>query len=392
MQLARRTTKLRPFLVVDFLEAAKRLEAEGRDIIHMEVGEPTFPTPEPIIAAAHTALDGGNTFYTQSCGIPPLREAIAADYHHRYGVDVNPRQIIVTTGSSAALGMALDLLLNPGDGLLLADPGYPCNPNFAHRAGAEVQRVPVSAAQNYQLSAESVASHWRKNTKAALVASPSNPTGTVIGAKQLRGLHQVVMSHHGALVVDEIYHGLTYFDSSTDVACGEMPVSALTISDDLIVINSFSKFYGMTGWRLGWMVVPESVVGSITVMAQNFYISPPTLSQYAALAAFQPETQAILEQRRQDFQRRRDFLVPALRDLGFVIPQVPQGGFYIYADISRLAEDSEAFCWELLRQQGVACTPGLNFGEYRPRQHVRFAYTAPLERLEEAVARIARFL
>ncbi|WP_461517065.1 pyridoxal phosphate-dependent aminotransferase [Porticoccus sp.] len=384
MRLANRTRNLTSFKVVDFLEAAQALETEGRDIIHMEIGEPRYPTADPIVMAARQALTDGRTGYTPSCGIPELRQAIADHYQRCHGLDIDPRRVIVTTGSSAALGMVCELLLNPGDGLLLADPGYPCNPNFVRRLDAEPQLVPVNAADNYQLTGELVAQHWQANTVAAMVATPSNPTGTVIGREQLGELHRAVSDKGGALIVDEIYHGLTYGDAPAP--------TILSLTDDTLVINSFSKYFGMTGWRLGWMVVPESMVDTLTVMAQNFYIASPSIAQYAALAAFQPDTLAILEMRRQEFRQRRDYLVPALQALGFVIRRPPEGAFYLYADVSALTDDCEAFCWWLLREHGIACTPGTDFGHHLARQHVRFAYTESLPRLQLAVERLTKAL
>jgi aspartate/methionine/tyrosine aminotransferase len=384
MRLANRTRNLTSFKVVDFLEAAQALEAEGRDIIHMEIGEPRFATAEPIVAAARQALTDGRTAYTPSCGIPELRRAIAGHYRDYYGVEIDPRRVIVTTGSSAALGMVCELLLNPGDGLLLADPGYPCNPNFVRRLDAEPQLVPVNTEDNYQLSSDLVARCWRPNTVAAMVASPSNPTGAVIGREQLADLHRAVADRGGSLIVDEIYHGLTYSD--------EVVSMVLSITDDAFVINSFSKYFGMTGWRLGWMVVPDAAVDTLTVMAQNFYIASPSIAQYAALAAFAPETIAILEERRQGFCERRDYLVPALQSLGFRISRVPEGAFYLYADVSALTGNCEDFCWWLLREHGIACTPGTDFGQHRATTHVRFAYTESLPRLQQAVNRLTEAL
>ena len=384
MRLANRTQNLTRFRAVDFLEATVELQAQGRDIIRMGVGEPGFDIAQPIAAAASKAINEGKTFYTPPCGIPELRGAIADHYKNYYGLDIDPKRIIVTTGSSAALGMVCDLLLNPGDGLLMSDPGYPCNPNFVRRIDAEPQFVPVHAADNYQLTADLVASHWQDNTVGVMVASPSNPTGEVISRENLALLYQEVNRRGGHLVVDEIYHGLTYDD--------EPVTSVLEITDDVFVINSFSKFFGMTGWRLGWMVVPENVVDTINVMIQNFYISSPSVAQYAALAAFAPETLDILEQRRQEFKQRRDFLVPALRELGFGINHVPSGAFYVYTDVQNFTNDCEAFCWALLREYGVACTPGTDFGRNKANHHIRFTYTESLERLKLGVDRLKQAL
>jgi aspartate/methionine/tyrosine aminotransferase len=384
VRLADRTHNLTSFRAVDFLEATVELQSQGQDIVRMGVGEPGFATAHPIAEAAKTAITEGKTSYTPPCGIPELRQAIANHYRDSYDLVIDPRRIIVTTGSSAALSMVCELLLNPGDGLLMSDPGYPCNPNFVRRLDAEPQFVPVDAVDNYQLTAERVASHWKANTVGVMVASPNNPTGEVISRDNLAALHREVSNRGGSLVVDEIYHGLTYED--------EPVASILEITDEAFVINSFSKFFGMTGWRLGWMVVPEGVASIINVMIQNFYISSPTVSQYAALSAFEPETLSILEQRRAEFKQRRDFLVPALRELGFGVSHVPSGAFYVYADVQQFTDDCEAFCWKLLREHGVACTPGTDFGNHRASHHVRFTYTEPLERLQLGIERMRKAL
>ena len=382
-QYASRIEGMTSFKVVDFLEAAVKMEAQGRDIVRMEAGEPAFPTAPAIIEAASTALRDEKTFYTPSLGIIELREAIAAFYDTRYGLRIPPQRIVVTTGSSAALGLICDLIINPGDGLQLTDPGYPCNANFVRRAGGEPQLIPVDAHNAYQLTPETVAEHWRDNTVGVLVASPSNPTGEMLSRDNQRGINAVVASHNGVMIMDELYHGLVYDQRESSI---------LEINNDAMVINSFSKYFGMTGWRLGWMVVPEDALGAVNIMAQNFYISPPSIAQYAALGAFEPATLEIMEARRAEFRQRRDYLVPALRGLGFSIPHTPAGAFYIYAGIENLAEDSEAFCWDMLERAGVAFTPGTDFGEHLARQHVRFSYTQPMDRLELAVERLGKAL
>lgn len=384
MRLAERTRHLTRFRAVDFLEETVELQSKGQDIVRMGVGEPGFDTALPIAEAAARAIHEGKTSYTPPCGIPELRQAIADHYRDYYGLSIDPKRVIVTTGSSAALGMVCDLLLNPGDGLLLSDPGYPCNPNFVRRLDAEPQFVPVNADDNYQLTAELVASHWQENTVGVMVASPSNPTGEIISRDNLSALHKEVSSRGGSLVVDEIYHGLVYED--------EPVASILELTDEAIVINSFSKFFGMTGWRLGWMVVPEGVADILNVMVQNFYISSPTVAQYAALSAFAPETLSILEQRRAEFKQRRDYLVPALRELGFGITHVPSGAFYVYADVQKFTNNCEEFCWRLLREFGVACTPGIDFGSHKASHHVRFSYTEPLDRLKLGIERLRQAL
>ena len=382
-QYASRIEGMTSFKVVDFLEAAVKMEAQGRDIVRMEAGEPAFPTAPAIIEAASAALRDEKTFYTPSLGIIELREAIAAFYETRYGLSIPVQRIVVTTGSSAALGLICDLMINPGDGLQLTDPGYPCNANFVRRAGGEPQLIPVDAHNAYQLTPGAVADHWQDNTVGVLVASPSNPTGEMLSCDNQRGINDVVARHNGVMIMDELYHGMVYDQPESSI---------LEINNDAMVINSFSKYFGMTGWRLGWMVVPEDALEAINIMAQNFYISPPSIAQYAALGAFQSATLEIMEARRAEFRQRRDYLVPALRELGFSIPHTPAGAFYIYAGIEDLAEDSEVFCWNMLERAGVAFTPGTDFGEHLARQHVRFSYTQPMDRLELAVERLSKAL
>lgn len=372
-----------PFYVMDLLAKAKELEARGRSIIHMEVGEPDFSTPRPIVDAGKQALDDGCTGYTAAIGIPQLREAISIHYRQSFGLDIDPGRIVVTPGSSGALQLVLSVLVDPGQEVLMTDPGYPCNKNFVELVSGVPVGLPVGAETNYQLDSEQVARNWRAATRAVMVATPSNPTGTVVEREEMVRIHREVMKRGGALIVDEIYQGLMY---------GKKPYSALELSDDLFVINSFSKYFGMTGWRLGWIVAPQRYVESLDTLAQNLFLSCPSISQYAALEAFSPACMEILEKRRLEFQRRRDFLVPALKSLGFKIKVIPEGAFYLYADSSSLTDDSFAFAYRLLEKEGVAITPGKDFGTHNPERHVRFAYTNSIENMSEAVRRIKAFL
>jgi aspartate/methionine/tyrosine aminotransferase len=380
---ASRVQDIAPFRVMEILARAHELERQGRSIVHMEIGEPDFPTPQPICEAGIAALAKGELFYTPAQGLMVLREAIAGFYRIRYGVAVPPSRIITTTGSSGALLLAVAALVNPGDRVLVADPGYPCNRHFVRLMEGEPVGVAVGADSNYQLTPELIEQHWDSRTVAALVASPSNPTGTLVPSEHLKAMTEFASARGGTLIVDEIYHGLVYESAVT---------TALAFSDDVFVINSFSKYFNMTGWRLGWMVVPHRYVADIDKLAQNVFLAAPTPAQHAALAAFEPETLAILEVRRAEFKARRDYLVPALRALGFDIPHTPQGAFYIYAGCSRLTQDSVAFARDLLERAGVAITPGIDFGSNAPERHVRFAYTNSLERLQEGVRRIGEFL
>jgi len=349
----------------------------------MEIGEPDFPTPGPVCRAAMRVLGKGELFYTPALGLPELRRAIAGLYRSRHGVEVDPARIVVTTGGSGALLLACAVLVGPGDEVLLADPGYPANRHFVRVVEGVPRAVPVDATDGYQLAPHHLERHWGPRSVAALVASPSNPTGTLISTERMSAMAAFAGERRGTLIVDEIYHGLVYEGEYT---------TALAHSDDVFVINSFSKYFQMTGWRLGWLVAPERYMSELDKLAQNLYLSAPTLSQHAALAAFEPETLAILEARRLEFKARRDYLVPALRELGFDIPVTPQGAFYVYAGCGGLKRDSFAFAIEILEQAGVAITPGIDFGANAPERHVRFAYTNSIERLQEGVSRIAKFL
>ena len=387
-RIADRMANIEPFHVMDVLAKARALEAGGRDIVHMEIGEPDFETPAPIREAAKQAADAGKTHYTPAVGLPALREAISAYYQSDYGVSVAPERIIVTPGASGALLLAAGVLINPGDQVLMADPGYPCNRHFVRLMEGEAVGIAVDASTEYQLTADLLAQHWTDRTVAVLLASPSNPTGTLVLTASLREMADTVAARGGRLIVDEIYHGLTY-DPQGKEAKAE---TALSLSDELFVINSFSKHFCMTGWRLGWMVAPEAYVRELDKLAQNVFLAAPTLSQHAALAAFAPESREILSGYRDAFHQRRDFLLPALRALGFDIPVEPVGAFYLYADCSRFTDDSYAFALDVLEKVGVAITPGKDFGSNQPERYVRFAYTTSLDRLQEGVERLARYL
>ena len=375
--------EIEPFHVMALLARARQMEAAGRDIVHMEVGEPDFPTPAPILRAGEQALARGLTHYTPATGLPELREAIAGYYAQRYQVSLDPQRVIVTPGASGALQLALGVLVNPGDRVLLADPGYPCNRHFVSLYGGIPDAIAVGRDSGYQLTAALVEAHWRDDTVAVVLSSPANPTGTLISAAELAAIHRFVTDRGGQLIVDEIYHGLTY---------DQDPATAAALSPPVLVVNSFSKYFGMTGWRLGWCIAPEAYVPYLDRLAQNLFLAPSTPAQYAALAAFCDDTLAILEQRRATFRRRRDLLLPGLRDLGFDIPLTPQGAFYLYADCSRIGDDSERLAENLLQTVGVCATPGKDFGRHQPERHLRFAYTVAEERLEEGLDRMRGFL
>jgi len=380
---SRRSHEIAPFHVMSLLARAQALEQAGHDVIHLEIGEPDFTTAEPVVRAGQAALAAGHTRYTAARGLPALRQAISGFYRSHYGLDIDPERILVTPGGSGALLLASSLLVDPGRHWLLADPGYPCNRHFLRLVEGGAQLVPVGPETAYQLTPSLVQQHWNADSVGALVASPANPTGTVLSADELAALSASLHARGGHLVVDEIYHGLTY---------GLDAASVLQVDDSAFVLNSFSKYFGMTGWRLGWLVAPPAAVPDLEKLAQNLYISASSIAQHAALACFSDEAMAIFEQRRQAFQQRRDFLLPALRELGFRIEVEPQGAFYLYADVSAFTDDAQAFCAHFLETEHVAFTPGLDFGFHRSNQHVRLAYTQEVPRLQEAVERIARGL
>ncbi len=381
--LADRVGQIEPFRVMAMLTEAKRLEAMGRNIVHMEVGEPDFVTPEPIIEAGKQALTQGLTHYTPATGIPQLKQRIADYYADCFQLDIAAERIVITPGASGALLLVAACLVQPGRSVIMSDPGYPCNRHFVSAMGGEALTLPVAASSGYQLNGSQLADHWREDTVAAMVATPSNPTGTLLTSEQLVALFEVTESRGGYLIVDEIYQGLVYQKES---------ITALTLSDELFVINSFSKFFGMTGWRLGWLVAPEAFIEPLERLAQNLFIAPPTVAQHAALAAFEPSTQNELERRRKLFQQRRDYLLPELRALGFDIAIKPEGAFYLYANVSGLTDNSEQFALDLLEHAGVAVTPGSDFGTLDAHKYLRFSYTTSMEQLKEGVRRIRQFL
>ncbi len=374
---------LSAFKVMSVMQRARELEHQGHKVIHMEVGEPDFSSAEPIIEAAKASLDRGLTQYTAATGIIELRQALSEHYQDQYGVEVDYRRILITPGASGGLTLLANMLVGQGDGVLISDPAYPCVRNFIYLMAAEPQLMPVDVEQNFQPNLQDFETHYKDNTCGLWLASPSNPTGTIISREGLREAAQWARSKDLHLLVDEIYHGLHYVD--------DMP-SVLEVDQSAFVVNSFSKYFGMTGWRLGWIVVPPEYVETATKLAQNLYISASSIAQYAALAVFEDKSKAIFEQRRTAFRERRDYLADALEGLGFVVPSSIQGALYIYADISKFSDDSELFCKQLLETQQVAITPGTDFGNYRSTSFVRIAFTTSMEDLKLGIERIRSYL
>ena len=374
---------IEPFHVMEMMAQAAELEQQGQQIVHLEVGEPDFATADPIIAAGIAALKTGQTHYTLATGRMALRDAISTWYQQRYQTKVSADRIQITVGASGALQCVFWSLLNPGDEVLLADPGYPCNQNFIRLAGATPVMLPTHADNGWKITPEQIIAAVTGNTRALLIASPNNPTGTVMTRDELTAIAELCRDHGVALIVDEIYGGLIY-DLPDFTAC--------ELGSELFVINSFSKYFGMTGWRLGWLVCPEVFVRPLEKLAQNLFISPPTVAQHAAEAAFLPQTITILEQRKERFRQRRDLLMQSLPPLGFQVPNAPDGAFYIFANITGFGLSSSDFCQHILEHAGVAITPGLDFSRQHADNYVRLAYTTELSRLQEAVEKIASAL
>jgi aspartate/methionine/tyrosine aminotransferase len=381
--MAARLAHIEPFYVMEIVKEASRMQATGRSIIHLSIGEPDFTAPPPVTRAAAAALESGRLQYTQATGIAALREAIAADYERTFAVKVDPARVIVTAGASAALLLALGSLVDEGKEVLMPDPSYPCNRHFVAAFNGVARLVPCGPATRFQLDPESIKANWGPDTRGVLLASPSNPTGTSIRPAVLARAIGEVRQRGGFAVIDEIYQRLCY---------DAPPTTALALGEDVFVLNSFSKYFNMTGWRLGWMVVPPNCVGDVEKLAQNLFVCPSALAQHAALQCFSPEALEIYEARRAEFGLRRDFLLRELRRLGIDVPVEPDGAFYIYADIRRFSDDSWSFAFDLLRSTGVCLVPGRDFGRADTRHFVRISYATDRARLREAIDRLEQFL
>ena len=382
MLTSRRAAEIEPFEVMDVLARAHALEAAGRRVLHMEIGEPDFTAPGPVVEAGVRALRDGLTGYTPTLGLNALRESIAEHYASRFSTKISPSRIAITPGASGALLTTCALYVDPGDEFLVPDPGYPGYRHFVRAFEGVARALALSPQSAFQPTLDQVRAAWGPRTKGLVLGSPSNPTGTLIERAELERVARFVAERGGVLIADEIYQGLVY---------GVPPASALGLPGEIVLVNSFSKYFCMTGWRLGWVVLPEARVRDFEKLAQHFYICAPSAAQHAALAAFEPATLRILEQRRLEFQRRRDFLVPALERAGLALPAHPSGAFYAYVDCAAFGGDAKRFALEMLEQVGVAATPGLDFGANGTRHCLRFAYTRGLGELEEAAAHIAGY-
>ena len=379
-----RAKKIQEFRVMRLLSRAKALEASGEKVIHMEIGEADFGLPEPIKRGALEAIKKGYSGYTEAQGLLSLREKISGFYNESFGASVDPERVFITTGASGGLLLLTALLLNNDENLLLPDPGYPCNANYALALNANPVLVPVDSRTDFKLSPDLLSEYWCPDTRGLLIGSPANPTGAVYSDRELRELFRFIEANSGFLLADEVYQGINFFPEDW--------LTALNVSSEIFVVNSFSKLFGMTGWRLGWIVAPPSACSDLLKLAQNFFICAPSISQHAALAAFSDETQAIIEDQADTLRERKEFLVKALRGLGFRIDAPPRGAYYVYAELPKNCIRSEKFCHRLLEEEFVAVTPGTDFGTNRSDDFVRFSFTQKLSTLSLAVERIARFL
>ena len=404
MRISQRAQRIEPFYVMEMAKSAAAIarEAAGTDrpMIYLNIGEPVFTAPPLVAQAAKRAIRDGHTQYTQATGLPALRERISDWYAQRFGVQVPARRIVVTAGASAALQLACLALIDAGDEILMPDPSYHCNRQFVSAAEGRAVLLPSTAQERFQLSADKVAAAWGAHTRGVMLASPSNPTGTSIHPDELRRIHDVVTERGGITLVDEIYLGLSYEDTYSH--------SALALSDQIISINSFSKYFNMTGWRLGWLVVPDALVDVVEQIAQHLFICPSTVSQHAALACFEPDSLAEYERRRAEFRARRDWFVPALRELGLDVPVTPDGAFYAWADCSGACDKlfasrseynsgmqtagSWEFAFELMKRAHLAVTPGRDFGHADTARYIRFSTANAMPQLQAAVARLREVL
>ncbi|MDO8440531.1 MAG: pyridoxal phosphate-dependent aminotransferase [Polaromonas sp.] len=397
MRIARRAQRIEPFYVMEIAKAAATMAREvahtAQPMIFLNIGEPDFTAPPLVRQAAARAIQDGNTQYTQATGLQALRECISNWYATRFHADVGPGRIIITAGASAALQLACLALIEAGDEILMPDPSYPCNRHFVSAADGTAVLIPTTAEERFQLSSAKVQAAWTDKTRGVLLASPSNPTGTSIAPEELRRIHAFVHSRGGITLIDEIYLGLSYEERFGQTAL------AMTdgLGEHIISINSFSKYFNMTGWRLGWLVVPEALAPVIERIAQNLFICPSTVAQHAALACFESESLAEYERRRAEFKARRDYFIPELNRLGLSVPVMPDGAFYAYADCTdaaaRLGVSGSWDCaFELMRRAHLAVTPGRDFGTAAPERYIRFSTASSMKELKEAVARLETVL
>jgi aspartate/methionine/tyrosine aminotransferase len=392
MKLAGRLAHIDPFYVMECAKVAQEIARSpacdpalgGERMLYLNIGEPDFTAPAAVVATAEAALRAGRSQYTEAVGLPALRERISRWYASRWGVDVPARRIVVTAGASAGLQLVCQALFEAGDEVLMPDPSYPCNRHFVAATGATARLVPTTPASRFQLDAAQVREHWTAQTRGVLLATPSNPTGTSIAPAELARIVEVAREKGGVAIVDEIYQGLSYDPAFEHCA--------LAFGDDVVSVNSFSKYFGMTGWRLGWLVLPEALVEPVERLAQNLYICASSIAQHAAIACFDAASLAECESRRAAFRERRDFIVPALQELGIEVPVIPDGAFYVWADCRRFAANSWDFAMQMMHTAHVALTPGKDFGPAHASAYFRLSFATAMPQLQETVRRLAREL
>ncbi|KOU69070.1 aminotransferase [Streptomyces sp. MMG1533] len=387
MRISQRAQAVAPFYAMEFGKHAAALEAQGHHVVKLSLGEPDFGAPEAVLNAMREAMDGRPMTYTAALGLPALRQAIAQFYRDLHGVEVDPSRVVVTAGASAALVLATAALVDAGDEVLIADPSYPCNRQIVESFGADVTLVPTTAESRFQLNASSIRSSWTDRTRGVMIATPSNPTGTSVPADELAAICEFARERDAWRIVDEIYLNLSDHDAQ-----GGPPRSALSYDPDAVVINSFSKYFGMTGWRLGWCVVPEALVPAMERLAQNYFLCASTPAQHAALSCFTPESLAVCEARRVEFAERRALVLDGLARIGLPVPVPPDGAFYVYFDVSNTGLTSWQFCERALQEAHVALTPGRDFGIHTAESHVRLSYAASADALREGIARLGKFV
>ncbi|MFH8801255.1 pyridoxal phosphate-dependent aminotransferase [Streptomyces sp. NPDC017936] len=387
MRISHRARGIAPFYAMEVGKHAAELEARGHHVVRLNLGEPDFGAPPAVRDALREAMDGRPMAYTAALGLPALREAIAGFYRDRHDVEVDPARVVVTAGASAALVLATAALVDPGDEVLIADPSYPCNRQIVESFGARVTLVPATAETRFQLDAASVRAHWTDDTRGLMIATPSNPTGTSVPAGELAALCDLAREREAWRLVDEIYLDLSDHDDR-----GRPPRSALSYDPDAVVVNSFSKYFGMTGWRLGWCVVPEALVPAMERLAQNYFLCASAPAQHAALSCFTPESLAVCEARRVEFAERRAIVLDGLERIGLPVPVPPDGAFYAYFDVSGTGLTSWQFCERALQEAHVALTPGRDFGAHTARMYVRLSCAASADELHEGIARLGKFV
>lgn len=386
MQYSQRAQGISPFFAMAFGAKAAELEAQGHHVVKLNIGEPDFGAPPDVLLAMQQLATTAPLPYTSALGLPELRAAIAGFYKTAHNVDLNPNRVVVTAGASAALLLLSAAFVDPGDKVIMGDPSYPCNRQFIKSFGGNVQLVPTQAQSRFQLNMALLEKHWQRGTRGLMLATPSNPTGTAVAPDELAAMCEFAKSRGAWRIIDEIYLNLHHGDAKTQ------PVTALSFDDEALVINSFSKYFGMTGWRLGWCVVPERAVPVMERMAQNYYICPSTLAQKAALACFTPASIAVCESRRETLRSRKDLVLSGLKKCGLDVPVQPDGAFYVYIDVSRTGLSAMAFCERALQEVHVALTPGNDFGEYQGDHFVRLSFASAESELEEGLQRLAVFM